>query len=165
MSNNLLEFKDIKFNQIPKHHGKIVNLKNQKEFKFVIFDNHLFAKEKNSNANFSVPGRILYDKSDTFSIQKIDGMNTVNRNSFVEISSALALKENIFNGDDISVFDEAGNLILQGVASVNGISENLISNTSIFGEMVSGIKEIENPDWVSFIPGLEIQSANIKKNN
>jgi len=165
MSNNLLEFKDIKFNQIPKHHGKIVNLKNQKEFKFVIFDNHLLAKEKNSNANFSVPGRILYDKSDTFSIQKIDGMNTVSRNSFVEISSALALKENIFNGDDISVFDEAGNLILQGVASVNGISENLISNTSIFGEMVSGIKEIENPDWVSFIPGLEIQSANIKKNN
>ena len=91
-------------------------------------------------------------------------MNIVDRKSTIEIADSLASENNIKDGDIITLIDDSGAQIVEGFAHINGINKNLISNTSIFAEMVSEIKDIKNPDWVSFIPALEIKTTKIIKN-
>ena len=162
ISENISEFQGVSFGKVSKHTGILINSDLPEERNFEIIKNFTFDK-KLSEQIFSVPGRILYDKSQSISIKTISGMNTIDRKSTIEIADSLASENNINDGDMITLIDDSGAHIVEGFAHINGINENLISNTSIFAEMISEIRDIKNPDWVSFIPALEIQTTKILK--
>ena len=162
ISENVSEFQGVNFSKISKHTGRLIKSELPDERNFEIIKD--FTSEKNvAGQIFSVPGRILYDKSESISIKTISGMNIIDRKSTIEIADSLASENNINDGDMITLIDDSGTHIMEGFAHINGINQNLISNTSIFAEMISEIRDIENPDWVSFIPALEIQTTKILK--
>tara|TARA_Y100001960_G_scaffold334179_1_gene446473 strand:+ start:8746 stop:11376 length:2631 start_codon:yes stop_codon:yes gene_type:complete len=163
ISDNISEFQGVNFSKIPNHSGRLLKSELPEIRNFEIIENFTY-KKNISDEIFSVPGRILYDKSENITIKTVSGMNIVDRKSTIEIADSLASENNIKDGDIITLIDDSGAQIVEGFAHINGINKNLISNTSIFAEMVSEIKDIKNPDWVSFIPALEIKTTKIIKN-
>ena len=111
---------------------------------------------------FLAQGRVLNQPEREMEVDLVDGRNVIRRDETVEIHEADARAMGISTGDLVEV--ESLGATIRGTARLSGPQQGLLSVTTLFGEVITGLERSEDPDPMLRVPTLPLLRARIRVN-
>jgi predicted molibdopterin-dependent oxidoreductase YjgC len=108
------------------------------------------------------PGRVLAQQARDVSVERIGGVNHIQREERVEVHPADAAALGLRAGDLVEVVSAAGRV--RGAVEVrDGQHQGVVSMTTLFGEMATRLQASEDPDPMARAPLLAVQPVRLEK--
>ena len=106
-------------------------------------------------------GRVLHQPEEDLEIIQIDGRNAIRRDESLQIHSDDAADLGIEEGDWIEAVSLRGRVA--GVADLSGPQRGLVSITTLFGDLVTGLALSREPDPMMNVPTLPLIPVRLLK--
>ena len=99
-------------------------------------------------------GRVLHQPEEDLEIVQIDGRNAIQRDERIQIHPDDATELGIFEGDWIEAHAARGRTA--GIADLSGPQRGLVSITTLFGDLITGLARSDAPDPMLSVPTLPL---------
>ncbi len=106
-------------------------------------------------------GRVLHQPEEDIEIVTIDGKNAIRRDESIRIHADDAAALGIERGDWVEAVSPSGRAI--GMAELDGAQPGLVSITTLFGDLVTGLAKSDEPDPMQTIPTLPLIPVRLVK--
>ena len=106
-------------------------------------------------------GRVLNQPEREAAIHQERGRNLISRGDIIEVHPQDAAALGIGEGDWVEVSTAEG--VLGGSAALSGAQPGLLSVTTLFGQMITGVERSRAPDPMLKLPALPLLPASIAK--
>ncbi|MBI4198434.1 MAG: molybdopterin-dependent oxidoreductase [Chloroflexi bacterium] len=108
------------------------------------------------------PGRVLAQHDRDVSVERIGGVNHIQREERVEVHPADAAALGLKAGDMVEVVWASGRI--RGAVEVReGQHQGMVSMTTLFGEMATRLQASEDPDPMAKAPLLAVRAVKLEK--
>ena len=99
-------------------------------------------------------GRVLHQPEEEIEIIQIDGRNAIRREESLQIHPDDAADLGIEEGDWVVAVSLRGRVA--GVADLSGPQRGLVSITTLFGDLITGLAQSQEPDPMLNVPTLPL---------
>ena len=106
-------------------------------------------------------GRVLHEPDKDIEIISIDGKNAIRRDETIQLHPEDAAELGIAEGDWVEAVSPRGRAA--GIADLSGPQRGLISITTLFGDLITGLARSEAPDPMLNVPTLPLIPARVEK--
>ena len=106
-------------------------------------------------------GRVLHQPNREMEIVRIDGKNAIERDESIQVHPADAAELGIRQGDWVEALSARGRLA--GVADLSGTQRGVVSITTLFGDLVTGLARSPLPDPMLHTPTLPLVPVRLVK--
>lgn len=106
-------------------------------------------------------GRVLHQPDADIEIIQINGRNAIQRDETIQLHPEDAAQLEIAEGDWVEAISGRGRAA--GVADLTGPQRGLVSITTLFGDLITGLVQSEDPDPMLNVPTLPLTPVRIVK--
>ena len=106
-------------------------------------------------------GRVLHQPDEDIEIIQIDGRNAIRRDETIQLHPEDAAQLGIEEGDWVEAISGRGRAA--GIADLTGPQRGLVSITTLFGDLITGLVQSEDPDPMLNVPTLPLAPVRIVK--
>ena len=106
-------------------------------------------------------GRVLHQPDEDMEIIQINGRNAIQRDETIMLHPEDAAQLGIEEGDWVEAISGRGRAA--GIADLTGPQRGLVSITTLFGDLITGLVQSEEPDPMLNVPTLPLTPVRIVK--
>ena len=106
-------------------------------------------------------GRVLHQPDEDMEIIQINGRNAIQRDETIMLHPEDAAQLGIEEGDWVEAISGRGRAA--GIADLTGPQRGLVSITTLFGDLITGLVQSEDPDPMLNVPTLPLTPVRIVK--
>ena len=106
-------------------------------------------------------GRVLHQPEEDIEIIQINGKNAIQRDETIQLHPEDAAELGIAEGDWVEAVSGRGRAA--GTADITGPQRGLVSITTLFGDLITGLVQSEDPDPMLNVPTLPLTPVRIVK--
>ena len=106
-------------------------------------------------------GRVLHQPDEELEIVQINGMNAIQRDERIQIHAEDAAELGVLEGDWVEAHSARGRTA--GIADLSGPQRGLISITTLFGDLITGLTQSSDPDPMLSVPTLPLIPVRLVK--
>ena len=99
-------------------------------------------------------GRVLHQPDEELEIVEINGRNAIQRDETIQIHAEDAAELGIEEGEWVEALSARGRAV--GIADLSGPLRGLVSITTLFGDLVTGLAQSDEPDPMLTVPTLPL---------
>ena len=106
-------------------------------------------------------GRVLHQPDEDLDIVQIDGRNAIQRDEHIQMHPEDAAELGIHEGDWVEAHSARGRTA--GIADLSGPQRGLVSITTLFGDLITGLAQSPDPDPMLTVPTLPLIPVRLLK--